>query len=251
MTNPEHPSHGPPHSEESITTVTRRYSPLGNREMLAKLKSEQRIAVVKAAIFAPSVDDNIKEIFFNNVSDYATDDPATAYQKAVDLHKNYGDAIRAEEELADDFLTQLAEPYMVDPPQEEWGIVRGVSGDGAVYLADMRVPFTQSEIEAINVARKARQMILSSGQAEGRATRDFWMDSHLFPSDTRLGPFLHSLTSRPYAIWGIWTAARAAEDALTLSIGTASEPKGNAARLYATVRDLPDKLIRHKPVLVK
>ncbi len=149
----------------------------------------------------------------------------------------FGPELAQENERAMSHLRRIAEPLNVAPPINQWGRIVVKAGWRKRTAA---VPFTDREIETISEARRARSLIAARSIGSG-VEREFLLDSPLFPDEVGRGPFSIGLDTRPNAIWGILTSAKAAEDSLTMYTGISA----GTANLLMTVRDLPSKLVPH------
>lgn len=239
---------------EREASVPLRYTPEGYWERLSRLSLPWQEAIFAQERLARTVSPDIQSAILNAVID-GTDvsldfsNPAIAgYRDAVQLDHNYRLAVHREREIAKEYLQRLAEPLNPDPPMDMWGRVEMIA---ETEVSTLRVPFTIPELIAISTATDARQQLIIAGDQQSGAERKFSIESKHFPSEAHSTPVSIGLTHRPSAIWGIMIAARAAEDALTNFSGTEWEPKGATAGQFVIVRDLPDKLIRHKPPTVK
>lgn len=210
---------------ERNATQRERYTPTGYRDQMARLKKAWQEAT------EPRLSGIV--------------DPAVGSEnRSAELGKKYREAVREEEEIANDYLTRLAESFIAEPPHDQWGIIGTIDANGAMSV---RVPFTQAEIEAIRQASKARSMLAEEAAKESGIAREFLANYQLFPEEVkRSGVLSIDLSHRPMAVWTIMTSARAAEEALVTG-NTVWELSEETARNLTLVRDLPDKLSHHKP----
>jgi hypothetical protein len=202
-----------------------RYTPPDHQEQLEKLEREDAVCRAK------------------QLSGDSGGIETPASQAAQRIEQGYQRARWEEEQIANEHLLRLAEPFLPDPSPEQWGIVGVVTEQEADSL---RVPFTQAEITAIATAREARSALGREGSTQSSVAREFVIDSQLFPEEIKNGPLSIGLSHRPSSIWGIMIAARAAEDSLTSYTGTSWEPRGKTRVHLEILRDLPDKLMRHQ-----
>lgn len=224
-----------------------KYYPPGHKKSVANLRANLNAAIDVRMLsegLPADVQTEIDNVVFDGVAITVDDPVAAAYLAAVQLERDCRLAIYKKEDIALQYLKQLAAPLMHEPPADVWGSVEIIAETG---ISTLQVPFTRPELAAISAARDARQQLALVAAQQSGAEREFLTESNLFPTEAQETPFSRGLTSRPSAIWGIMTAACAAEDALTNFVGSAWEPRGASVGQLVIIRDLPDNLIRHKP----
>lgn len=270
---------------ETESSGTLRYTPVGYNERLAEaqLSLKGTDAAFENPMFSvflglrdtknaieQSVIDGTER---TDVGGKICDDYYTAFQAKHDATR----VVYGIEKEADDFLLELATPLFPEPPKDQWTTVQvedAFKESNAWYMSQIigfglpheawsnriveegsgedtfRVPFTKAEIEAINIARDARRSIVEETHYNKKVRKEVGEASRLFPSAyAYITPEDKGLTDRRSAVWGIMTAARAAENGLAFHRGTPGgyQPGEWLERHLTTVRDLPDRLTRHTP----
>jgi hypothetical protein len=135
---------------------------------------------------------------------------------------------------AGDKLLEIAQPLLETPPESKWVELPLDGGEANPQLVG--VPFTESEFRLIVAASLAHAELQRKGASMSGAARDYWGRSQFFPAAAK------QLQRRDASVWGIMSAALAAEEMLITCKDSAWEPQGEELQWFTTVRDLPDAL---------